>query len=144
MKLEQRYNQALAVTNKWFSQPRGQNGVGAEKDAALRMVIFSATLAIRVYMLNYVQQHEIGPILDECLELAVMFLGELRIISHTLRFIQDALSVRLAVFGSSMQSVSGQDAPNLTAPAVLAVLQSSAPAGNLPPLRGLRYLPYSQ
>lgn len=109
MELEQRYHNSRALTQKWCGTPaREEDLIGGQKLAPLKMVMLSTTLSVRVQMLGYVHPHESGDILSECLELAVAIVEVLRDLQETLRFLQDVLSVKLAVFGTCMQSVGRQ------------------------------------
>lgn len=107
MELEERYNRSRALTQKWCGTPSRESSlVGGQKFAPFRLSILCTTLVIRVQMLGYGQTSDAGDIVAECLELAVAIVKMVQELQATLHLLQDVLSVRLAVFGTCMQTVS--------------------------------------
>lgn len=107
MELERRYYRAVAVSKKWCGTGvERPPGLGDHQQAFLRMVTTSAKLAIRVQMLGCALPRDVDSLPSECLDLAVLFVDQLRVIEGTLQYLQDVLSVRLAGLGTALQSVS--------------------------------------
>lgn len=119
MRLERAYDLMRALMKKWqmfgkcpvcfdrfrFDIP-SDYGASQTVKGCITTYIFMEIASVRFRMLDFVQPVEVESAVVDCLQWSIDAISELRNAEHTMPFLQDVLSARLASVGSSLHAVS--------------------------------------